>query len=246
MRFTYLLIDIFSVIVPFIFSFHPRLRFYKQWPALLPAMLITGIVFIAWDMYFTRLKIWGFNATYLTGINVGNLPLEEILFFLCIPYSCGFTYACFKLIIKKDMSRRSQLIASSLLIVASVFMALRFYNQAYTCSAFAVLAVLIFVAQYLLKAGWLSKFYITYLYLLLPFLIVNGLLTGTGLKAPVVWYNPEQIVNIRILSIPVEDVFYGMDLILLNITIYSLLSARIYQRNKSRRKTHAMAKYSII
>lgn len=132
------------------------------------------------------------------------------------------------------MSGRSQLIASSVLIAASVFMAFRFYNRIYTFSAFAVLAVLIFTVQYLLKAGWLSKFYTTYLCLLLPFLIVNGVLTGTGLEAPVVWYNPAQIVNYRILSIPVEDVFYGMDLILLNITIYYLLSARIYRANKNR------------
>lgn len=236
MRFTYVLIDLFSVLVPFLFSFHPSLKFYRNWRSLFPAMLVTGIVFIAWDIYFTHLKIWGFNSVYLTGVYIGNLPVEEVLFFLCIPYSCVFTYACLNLMIKKSVSASYQAIISSLLIAFSVFMAIRFHTQHYTCYTFAALAILLFTIQFLLKASWLSKFYITYLLLLLPFLIVNGLLTGTGLESPVVWYNPAHILGIRILTIPVEDIFYGMDLILLNVMIYSGLNARFYLRLKNQRK----------
>ena len=207
MKLTYLLIDFFSVIVPFIFSFHPRLNFYKKWPALFPAIILTGVIFIAWDMYFTRLKIWGFNANYLTGTYIGNLPVEEVLFFLCIPYACVFTYTCLNVIIKKTISKPVERIISTMLIAVSVFMAVYFSGHRYTGYTFAMLAILLFTAQYLLKAPWLSRFYITYLLLLIPFLIVNGLLTGTGLQTPVVWYNPAHIINLRILTIPFEDIF---------------------------------------
>ena len=238
MKFTYLLIDLFSVLVPFIFSFHPGLKFYKNWPAFFPAMIITAIVFAGWDMYFTHLKIWGFNARYLTGITVGNLPVEEILFFFCIPYACVFTYACFNLLIKKTPSGRVQLVISSSLIALSLFMTIRFYSLHYTGYTFAVLAILLFLTQFILKSSWLSRFYITYLLLLLPFVIVNGLLTGTGLHSPVVWYNPAHIIGVRILTIPVEDIFYGMDLILLNVMIYTGLRTRLFQRLKNQRKVH--------
>lgn len=124
MKWTYFFIDFFSILVPFIFSFHPCLKLYKCWPTLFPAMLLTGGVFIAWDMYFTHLKIWGFNADYLTGIYILNLPLEELLFFLCIRDSCVFTYACLNLQIKKTLSKGGQLIASSALIALAVFMAI--------------------------------------------------------------------------------------------------------------------------
>ncbi|QEM12488.1 lycopene cyclase domain-containing protein [Mucilaginibacter rubeus] len=237
MRFTYLLIDLFSVLVPFLFSFHSSLKFYKNWHSLFPAMLLTGIVFIAWDMYFTHLKIWGFNPVYLTGLYIGNLPVEEVLFFFCIPYSCVFTYACLNVTIKKKISARYPIIISSLLITFSLFMAICFRKQDYTCYTFAALTILLFTAQFIIKVSWLSKFYITYLLLLLPFLIVNGLLTGTGLENPVVWYNPAHIIGLRILTIPVEDIFYGMDLILLNVMIYTGLSARFYPWFKNQRKT---------
>jgi lycopene cyclase domain-containing protein len=237
MRFTYLLIDLFSVLVPILFSFHFSLKFYKNWHSLFPAILLTGIVFIAWDMYFTHLKIWGFNPVYLIGIYIGNLPVEEVLFFFCIPYSCVFTYACLNVTIKKKISARYQIIISSLLIALSLFMAIWSHKQHYTCYTFAALAILLFTAQFIIKVSWLSKFYITYLLLLLPFLIVNGLLTGTGLENPVVWYNPAHIIGLRILTIPVEDIFYGMDLILLNVMIYTGLSARFYPWFKNQRKT---------
>lgn len=245
MKFTYLLIDIFSVLVPFLFSFHPSLKFYKNWRSLFPAMLVTGIIFIAWDMYFTHLKIWGFNPVYLMGLYIGNLPVEEVFFFFCIPYSCVFTYACLNVLIKKTISGRTQVTISSSLIVVSVFMALHFLEQSYTSCTFAVLAVLLFISQFILKAGWLSRFYISYLLLLIPFLIVNGLLTGTGLASPVVWYNPARIIGLRILTIPVEDVFYGMALILLNIMIYSGINSRTYLRLKNQRKA-ANRKRSLI
>jgi lycopene cyclase domain-containing protein len=236
MKFTYLLIDFFSVLVPFIFSFHPKIKFYKNWPAFFPAMVVTSVVFISWDMYFTRSAIWGFNNIYLTEIKVGNLPVEEVLFFLCIPYACVFTYACLNLLINKTVSKRTQLATSSILIAASVLIAVAFHRLSYTSYTFVLLATLLFTAQFILKVDWLSRFYVTYLFLLLPFLIVNGLLTGTGLHSPVVWYNPAHIMGPRILTIPVEDVFYGMNLILSNIMIYTALSARRFRRLKKQRK----------
>ncbi|MFW6227513.1 MAG: lycopene cyclase domain-containing protein [Bacteroidota bacterium] len=58
-----------------------------------------------------------------------------------------------------------------------------------------------------------------------PFLIVNGALTGTGFEEPIVWYNNTEILSIRLLTIPVEDIFYGMLLILANVYIFEKLQS---------------------
>ena len=66
----------------------------------------------------------------------------------------------------------------------------------------------------------LGRFFLTYLILIVPFFICNGILTGTGLAEPVVLYNNAENLGIRILTLPIEDIFYGMLLILLNTVIY--------------------------
>lgn len=236
MKYTYLLIDLGSVLFPFLFSFHPRLRFDKTWSAFFPAVLLTGAIFIFWDMYFTHLKVWGFNPAYVTGVNIGNLPIEEILFFVCIPYACVFTYHCFDPGIRQIISKKAGHRLTVGLILASILVAVIFYNRSYTGFTFIFLAVILLVAELIVKAAWMPRFYLTYLVLLIPFILVNGLLTGTALSAPVVWYNPMQIIGVRLLTIPIEDVFYGMSLLLMNIMIYSVLCEWKFNRIKARRK----------
>jgi lycopene cyclase domain-containing protein len=140
------------------------------------------------------------------------------------------------MLIKKNIPKALEFAISIALVASSVFMAVFFRNLSYTTFTFTALAILVFVARFVLQVTWLPGFYVSYLILLLPFLIVNGLLTGTGLQQPVVWYNPAQMLNIRILTIPVEDVFYGMDLILLNVIIYSWIGDKQRRHNELAKK----------
>ena len=226
MNYLYLYINFFTIIIPFLFSFHPKLLFYKTWNAFFPAVIIAGIIFLVWDAYFTHLGVWGFNPDYLTGITLINLPLEEVLFFFCIPYACVFTFHCLDVLLLQKSFRFNDKFVTPLLIAALVIISILQYQKIYTLVTFSSLAALLAYSKYVLKIQWLDKFYFVYAILLLPFLIVNGILTGTTLASPVVWYNNAEIIGIRILTIPVEDIFYGMLLILLNLLIYQCLKRR--------------------
>lgn len=220
MKSAYLLIDFFTIIVPFIFSFHPKLMFYRTWKAFFPAVLATGFIFIVFDSYFTHLGVWGFNPEYTIGFKVFNLPIEELLFFLCIPYSCVFTYHCLTLLLRLQIPKTIADMITATFIVGGIVAGIVYLNHLYTTFTFFSLAALLILSRLILKIDWLGKFYLVYLILLIPFCIVNGLLTGTGLDAPIVWYNSQEIIGFRILTIPFEDIFYGMNLILMNLLIY--------------------------
>ena len=72
----------------------------------------------------------------------------------------------------------------------------------------------------------LSHFYLTFLVMLIPFFIVNGILTGSFVENEVVWYNNLENLNIRVFTIPIEDIIYAFTLILLNLFVMTLLETK--------------------
>jgi lycopene cyclase domain-containing protein len=222
----YLWVDLASFIPPLLLSFHPRLQFYKRWASLWPAILITAICFIFWDAYYTKIGVWGFNPKYLLGIYIGNLPIEEILFFICIPYACIYSYHCFEVLLKKNYFKNYQRKISLVILLFSIVLSIIYYDKLYTNVAFGLLVLVLLTLEFIFKVSWLSRFYFAYLFLQIPFFIVNGILTGTGIAEPIVWYNPNEFIGIRLLSIPFEDTFYGMSMLLCSIGIYELFRTR--------------------
>jgi lycopene cyclase domain-containing protein len=232
MKYSYLLVDFFTVIVPLLFSFHPKINFYKTWKEFFIAAIPVAIIFIIWDSTFTHLGVWNFNPQYITGIYFFSLPIEEILFFICIPFSCVFTYYCLDKFYKLSWNTRVENIFCIVLSLFLVIVGLLFSGRLYTSVTFISTAFVCVILKFILKINWFGKAVSVYAILLIPFLIVNGILTGTGLDEPVVRYNEMENLNIRLFTIPVEDIFYGFELILLNLFIY----LQLVRRKKIRRK----------
>jgi lycopene cyclase domain-containing protein len=218
-HYLYLAIDIGSFIVPFIFSFYPKINFSKKFKYVLPGIAITAILFIAWDITFTAMGVWGFNPEYVTGIYFFNLPLEEVLFFFCVPYACFFTYFALKNLVEKDYLYPHHEIISSVLIFGLMLTGGYFIHKAYTGVTFILTAMFLAYQMLKLRPRYMGRFYFAFAILLIPFLIVNGILTGAVTDQPVVWYNDKENLGIRLGTIPVEDTFYGMLMTLLSITI---------------------------
>lgn len=220
MKYTYLLVNLCSVAIPLACSFESKLQFYKKWKALFPALLIPAIFFLIWDSLFTTQGVWGFNPQYLTGIQIYNLPLEEVLFFFCIPYCCVFTYQVLNHFIKQDVLGKYARYGATILAYMLVAIAFQYSDLAYTFYTAVFTAIFLLLHLVWLKKPYWSRLVFAYLVILVPFLIVNGILTGTGLEEPVVWYNNEENLGIRFLTIPIEDAIYGFLLIGSNISLF--------------------------
>jgi len=223
-HYTYFLILAASLAGPLALSFDKKVAFYKNWKYLLPAMLIPAVLYIAWDMYFTARGVWSFNEEFITGIKLYNLPLEEVLFFFIVPYCCVFIYACvrsyFPGLVNKKMADLFLNILAGTLLVTGLF----FTDKQYTASTFILTAAfitVIYTRRKFFKSFDAVSFVVSFAICLIPFLIVNGFLTAI----PVVLYNDAENLGIRIHTIPFEDVFYGMLLVLMNIVIYEKAKA---------------------
>jgi lycopene cyclase domain-containing protein len=111
---------------------------------------------------------------------------------------------------------------SSMMVLLSLLMLIFFYNKLYPAVTFSLLLVLILLIQYVFKAEWLNRYYLAYLVALLPFYIVNGILTSI----PIVLYNNAENIGKRVGTIPFEDHFYMMALLLMNIGFFEYFKQR--------------------
>lgn len=225
-KYLYLAIDFFSILFPFIFSFYPKYNFSKKWKYLWLAIVAPALFFIVWDELFTQMGVWGFNPRYLTGIYFFSLPIEEILFFLCIPYACVFTYEAVNYLITWRMSRSKQDLITDVLAALLFLLGVIFFDQWYTAVTFIIASIYLNLHRWVWKSDYLGKFYIAFIFILIPFFIVNGILTGTGIEEQVVWYNDAENLGIRMGTIPVEDTFYGMVLLLMNVSLFEYLQKK--------------------
>jgi len=225
-KYLYLAIDFLSILFPFIFSFYPKYNFSKKWKYLWLSILLPAIFFIAWDEWFTQMGIWGFNPRYLSGIYILSLPIEEILFFICIPYACVFTYEAVNHLVKWRMSEHTQNLITDMLMYGLFILGIVFWGRWYTSLTFILAAAFLFLHRRVWKTGYAGKFYVAFIFILIPFFIVNGILTGTGIEDQVVWYNDYENLGIRMGTIPVEDTFYGMLLLFMNVSLFEYLQKK--------------------
>lgn len=226
MKSLYLLLDFFTLIVPLLFSFHPKIKFYLYWAPLFKAIFLVAIPFILLDSIFVSLGIWGFNTHYVSGYYLYNLPFEEILFFVCIPFSCVFTYYCFDKFFNFSWKPRTENIICILLSALLLMVGILNWNKRYSSITFISTAVVCLVLTFKMNIKWFGKALSTFGVLLIPFIIVNGILTGTCIEAPVVHYNNAENLGIRVLTIPLEDFIYGFELYLLNLYFYKRFMLR--------------------
>lgn len=67
-------------------------RVYARWRRLALTVLCAGTPFLVWDLFATAAGHWSFDLTQTLGLVVpGDLPLEEVLFFVVIPIASVLT-----------------------------------------------------------------------------------------------------------------------------------------------------------
>lgn len=225
--YTYLLINFLTVIICFVFSFDKRIQFNKHFPAFIKASILTAIPFIAWDVWFNAHGVWWFNTDYTTGLILFGLPIEEWLFFICIPFSCVFTYFCLDKFFNLDWANAFNTIIVFFSVIVCVLIGLLHYDKIYTFVTALVTTLTLIYLHFFARVQWIGKASLIFFILMLGFFPVNGVLTGTGLESPIVNYNPKEFLNIRLLTIPIEDAVYGYTQFLLNIYLFKFFQKSV-------------------
>lgn len=69
-----------------------RTRVFRRWLRLLLAIAPALVIFVIWDVYAIAEGHWWFDPDLILGIHLpGDLPLDEVLFFVAIPLASVLT-----------------------------------------------------------------------------------------------------------------------------------------------------------
>jgi len=214
----YLIINVCIILIPLLFSFEGRLKFYKKFTSVIFAALPVASIYIIWDSIASARGDWSFNGNLISGHLLFRLPVEEILFFFTVSFSIIFIFETVKYFVKRKniIIKNYYFTAGIILLIA---LAVIFSGRIYTFtvlifSAASVSAVLLLFPALLHSNIYWWTIGISYV----PFFIVNYILTSL----PVVIYNPEAIIGIRVKTIPVEDLFYSFSMITFLLLFYHI------------------------
>ncbi|UCG35584.1 MAG: lycopene cyclase domain-containing protein [Candidatus Omnitrophota bacterium] len=92
----YMNVLVISGLIPFILSFWPPLKIYRNAKALILSIFLIVVIYGAWDVFATSRGHWWFNPQSVGTFKIINLPLEEVLFFVVIPFCCIFSWEVIK------------------------------------------------------------------------------------------------------------------------------------------------------
>ena len=84
-------------------------RVWRQPRRLAAALLPPVVIFVIWDLIAIAREHWTYNPDYVTGWELpGNLPVEELVFFVTIPVCGLLTYEA----VRRVLTERDEILAS--------------------------------------------------------------------------------------------------------------------------------------
>lgn len=223
-KYLYFICLLITIAYPLAQSFEKRIQLYKDFVKISISCGLMMLVFIPWDILFSYYGIWWFNPKYFIGSPIFHLPIEEWLFFLIIPYACVFIYKVLIYFFPKGLITIK--IGNIIFLgfgALALYMLLLNYNRAYSLSSFGgcILTIIILTLK---NPSWKTQFLQAFIVSLIPFLLINGLLTGNFTQEALVNYNPEHFSGIRITTIPLEDMFYNFSMLAMVIGGYEFMN----------------------
>lgn len=220
-HYLYLLLDLGVILFPFLLSFDKKVHYVSKWKYTLGGIVAIGIPFLIHDYYFTAKGIWGFNETYLTGPHLFNLPIEEVLFFVVVPFSCTFIYACVRAYFPKVNFDGFNKICYPILVLYGLTVLIMGWGNWY--STMVALIALPMLLGFWYKRQAYNFLPLSFVLSIIPFFMMNSALTGSFTPEPIVWYNNAENLGFRWGTIPVEDILYSFILVAGNIWVYKSL-----------------------
>lgn len=222
MNYTYFLILLVSMAVPLALILDKRTGLLVKYKAFLPSISIVAVFFLFLEYFLTAKGILGFHNDFITGIFIGELPIEEILFFFAIPFLGIAVYEYIKLFVKPDWNLGGFRIGAFVLSIALVALCFLNTNADYTFYSFLTAGIMIYV-PYKSKNPNMGLYLISLGVALIPISAVYWFSTSL----PLISYDYIETSGFRLGTIPIENFALSTALLIANFLVYDLFRKRM-------------------
>jgi len=220
-KLSYLLFNLAIIFFPILGNLFYKKTIFPQITPFILSVSTVALIFIIWDIKVAE-KWWFFNDRYILGIKIFKLPIEEILFFFTVPYSCLVIFLNLNYFITSKINFNFYYLLMIIFLLFSFYFLKK--KKAYPFFVFLLLSINIFF-DYFLKVYLLNQinFYIYLIFTTFLTFIFNYYLTSKK----IITYNNNNKTNFLITTIPFEDFIYGINLLYANLILY-LFFQRIF------------------
>ena len=215
-EFTYYIFNIIVFLPVLILSFMTDVKPHRHIRGLFAGYLLVSVPFMIWDVWATSAGHWGFNSEYVTGPYIFNVPLEEYLFFLTVPFALVYVWG----VVKKHVTDKAlagilPLLVFGAVAAISIWTLVAYWENGYTRSAM-IAALIATVAAATSRLAYTKRFWTFQVILLGLFMIFNSILT----MLPIITYGQDAIIGLNVGTIPVEDFFFNFAFATLFLLVY--------------------------
>jgi hypothetical protein len=223
MTYTYLILAIFLLLIPFCFTIDSKI--FK--PAILKSTIVPSVVvtviFSEAAVFFAIKKIWVFNPIYVLGSYYRSLPVEGYLFIFAFSFAGLGIYNYLNAKFPKNYFQKYSFALSNLLF--GVFIAILFFaHKLWFPLITGVMALVLLVGvEYMNRLRFMYRFYRAYAACLIPFYIVYGLIGNL----PIITYSKVETFDFALAKIPFENHIYMMGMLLLGVYLLEYFKNRV-------------------
>jgi lycopene cyclase domain-containing protein len=212
----YLWLNIFLLLVPVVLSFHKKIHFFSKWKFAVPAIILSSVFFITWDVFFTWLGVWRVNPEQFTGVALMNVPLEQLLLYFSAPFAFLFLHEILPFTHSVERFSLPLRLLLWFVFFLNLLLILLYYDRIYTLytglgTCFTILVLLI--TRHIRYTG---AYILCWMVCLIPITLVCGIFASF----PVIEYNKLEVSGFSLFSVPAEDLLFTFLFFLVNTAFY--------------------------
>lgn len=230
----YLFFNVLVALGPLAMSFESRIRYVNAWGRVFTAIVPVAAVFLVWDILVAG-RHWWFHPHLTSDVYILGLPLGEWLFFFTVPFACLFVWENLHEFYpyNRDIALLATLQKVALVAFPIAGIAALIFGYEYT-GIVSFATVLPIVLERVLKVKVLTTQRAMQFMSLVVLLIFffNLYLTAR----PIVYYGDGYFLGLRLVTIPIEDFFYGISLLNSVLVIYEFLRRRDREQRRQARQ----------